>query len=755
MGSAPDPELLVRVALAIGLTSLVLAAGTVLQILAMRRRRLRRQARVDRFLEVWRPRVYEAALGEPPRALPPLAAEDDVTFLLLWNQVQEGLRGPPRTGLNQLARMVGARVIALRRLDAADPTARLLALRTLGYFGELEDFWRVAAYLDDRSIAHRPGGGPGPGPHRSAPRRRRHLAAPPPPPRLADGPGGHHAAGGPTPPPSATPWCGRSAELAAAGAAAAAPARGAHGRRPGRRGGEHAPRHLRGPGQPGRGAAPRPQPGPAPRRGPAGRATRPGRSAPRRPRRWGGSAGRRSAPSSCRAPRRPAVVGPLPGRPGAAGRALRRPRGGGGAGGSASPTASPATCWPTCWRRATGDLHAALEGAQWFFLAYVVLLHLAYFALDAVSIHVIGREVEATAGNVLPVAFSGLEPPITLLVPAYNEEATIAASLWSLLQLEYPSFEIVVVNDGSKDRTLEVLVEEFGLDARSRRPTGSPSRPGRCGPSTGPPASPPCGSSTRRTAARPTPSTPPSTPSRCPLVCVVDADSVLQRDSLQRIVRPLLEDADRGGRRRHHPPRQRLPGLRGVRGAGGPAAELAGPHPGGGVPARLPLRPHGLVAHERAADHLRRLRGLPQAGAGGGGRLPDRHHRRGHGAGGAAPPARTGWRGGPTGSSTCPTRSAGPRPPRPSQVLRGQRIRWQRGPAGEPGRQPRAPLPPPRRHPRLAGLPGHAPLRGHRPGGGDGRLGALGGGGAAGRHLLARHGRAAGGGARAVGCSSR
>jgi len=152
VGSAPDPELLVRVALAIGLTSLVLAAGTVLQILAMRRRRLRRQARVDRFLEVWRPRVYEAALGEPPRVLPPLAAEDDVTFLLLWNQVQEGLRGPPRAGLNQLARMVGARVIALRRLDAADPTARLLALRTLGHFGELEDFWRVAAYLDDRSV---------------------------------------------------------------------------------------------------------------------------------------------------------------------------------------------------------------------------------------------------------------------------------------------------------------------------------------------------------------------------------------------------------------------------------------------------------------------------------------------------------------------------------------------------------------------------------------------------------------------------
>ena len=151
MGTVPASELMVQVALAIGLASLVLAGGMVLRILAMRRRRLRRQARVDRFLEVWRPRVYEAALGEPPQALPPLAAEDDVTFLLLWNQVQEGLRGPPRAGLNKLARTVGARIIALRRLDDADPTARLLSLRTLGHFGQVEDFERVAGYLDDRS----------------------------------------------------------------------------------------------------------------------------------------------------------------------------------------------------------------------------------------------------------------------------------------------------------------------------------------------------------------------------------------------------------------------------------------------------------------------------------------------------------------------------------------------------------------------------------------------------------------------------
>jgi len=53
--------------------------------------------------------------------------------------------------------------------------------------------------------------------------------------------------------------------------------------------------------------------------------------------------------------------------------------------------------------------------------------------------------------------------PVSILVPTYNEEKTIAHSVRSFLSLHYPEFEVIVVADGPKDRTLEVLKEAFRL----------------------------------------------------------------------------------------------------------------------------------------------------------------------------------------------------------------------------------------------------------------------------------------------------
>jgi hypothetical protein len=107
LGSGAGSDLLVRVALAAGLAALGLTAALGIQVLLMRWAKLRKERSRASFLDAWRPLLYEAAMGSPPPA-PPLAARDEVSFLLLWNQLQDGLRGPPREGLNQLGRAVGA-----------------------------------------------------------------------------------------------------------------------------------------------------------------------------------------------------------------------------------------------------------------------------------------------------------------------------------------------------------------------------------------------------------------------------------------------------------------------------------------------------------------------------------------------------------------------------------------------------------------------------------------------------------------------
>lgn len=52
---------------------------------------------------------------------------------------------------------------------------------------------------------------------------------------------------------------------------------------------------------------------------------------------------------------------------------------------------------------------------------------------------------------------------ISIIAPAYNEGKTIVSNILSLLSQEYPKYEIVIVNDGSSDNTMEQLIEKFEL----------------------------------------------------------------------------------------------------------------------------------------------------------------------------------------------------------------------------------------------------------------------------------------------------
>lgn len=178
---------------------------------------------------------------------------------------------------------------------------------------------------------------------------------------------------------------------------------------------------------------------------------------------------------------------------------------------------------------------------QVLFLAYFVLLNGGYVMLNLISMITLTRYMSEHSLTALPQAGTGLEPPISLLVPAFNEEATIAASVRSLLQLSYPEFEVIVVNDDSKDRTLDVLIREFSLRPfpeayRVRLKTQairavyqSTDHPNLrvLDKANG-------GKADALNAG--------ANVARYPLLCCVDADSILQRDSLRRVVQPFLED---------------------------------------------------------------------------------------------------------------------------------------------------------------------------------------------------------------------
>ena len=61
----------------------------------------------------------------------------------------------------------------------------------------------------------------------------------------------------------------------------------------------------------------------------------------------------------------------------------------------------------------------------------------------------------------------GILASISIIAPAYNEELSIIDSVTSLLNLNYPDYEVIVVNDGSKDKTLERLIEHFRLERKN------------------------------------------------------------------------------------------------------------------------------------------------------------------------------------------------------------------------------------------------------------------------------------------------
>src|ERR1700730_11226608 len=174
---------------------------------------------------------------------------------------------------------------------------------------------------------------------------------------------------------------------------------------------------------------------------------------------------------------------------------------------------------------------------------YYLVSNFAYLAMLIIALRTSAAHLRHLESVRLDwIKGSPLVPPITLLVPAHNEDKFICTAVKNLLDLDYPELEVIVINDGSTDNTLQIMQKEFRLrlvravyvpqvlsapvrglyrsdvDVRllvvDKDPGGSKADAVNAG----------------------------LNAATSPYVCVVDGDSVLERGALLRIMVPILAD---------------------------------------------------------------------------------------------------------------------------------------------------------------------------------------------------------------------
>ena len=106
-----------------------------------------------------------------------------------------------------------------------------------------------------------------------------------------------------------------------------------------------------------------------------------------------------------------------------------------------------------------------LEYINFVFFVFTLILFclfsaMAYFSTRN-SIHYRNKN---SFTDITKIMASPLAPTITIIAPAYNEGLTIVENIRSLLSLQYVNYDVMVVNDGSKDDTLQKLIESYDLE---------------------------------------------------------------------------------------------------------------------------------------------------------------------------------------------------------------------------------------------------------------------------------------------------
>ncbi len=101
---------------------------------------------------------------------------------------------------------------------------------------------------------------------------------------------------------------------------------------------------------------------------------------------------------------------------------------------------------------------------EFVFGLYCLLLFAVYIMLFLMSSISIRKNLrKRNSRHIQTLMESEIAPGVSIVAPAYNESVTIVNNVRSLMTLFYPRYEVVIVNDGSKDDTLDKLIREFDL----------------------------------------------------------------------------------------------------------------------------------------------------------------------------------------------------------------------------------------------------------------------------------------------------
>jgi cellulose synthase/poly-beta-1,6-N-acetylglucosamine synthase-like glycosyltransferase len=204
--------------------------------------------------------------------------------------------------------------------------------------------------------------------------------------------------------------------------------------------------------------------------------------------------------------------------------------------------------WLEAWSPVVTALVTALvTGLGWFFIGYSVLINTSFLGLTVLAVvdfRSYFRRLDFAAYD--ETFAEPLTPGVSILMPAYNESAGIVEAVRAMTAMRYPDFEVVVIDDGSKDDTVARMLEAFDM---VEVPIVVPAGIATKGQVTATYLSR-MGSNnvllvTKTNGGKADALNVGINAARKPLICMVDADSILDPEALLHVSRPFADDPDR------------------------------------------------------------------------------------------------------------------------------------------------------------------------------------------------------------------